>query len=82
MLDRDLLAMEERHPKTWETFVARPWFVCDQPPMISYVLSGSYIFRKELGAAMVDAALNSGDKRLLDNADLRAKGQAALAKQP
>lgn len=72
--------MEEQHPGKWETFVARPWYVVDEPPMISYVLSNSYIFRKELGAAMVDAALNSGDKRLLENADLRAKGQAALSK--
>lgn len=81
VLDRDLLAMEDQNPGKWETFVARPWYVVDEPPMISHVLSNSYIFRKELGAAMVDAALNSGDKRLLPNGDLRAKGQAALAKQ-
>lgn len=30
---------------------------------------------------MVDAALNGGDKRLLDNASLREKGQKALEKE-
>lgn len=73
--------MEEQNPGKWETFVARPWAVVDEPPMLSYIVSNSWIYRKELGAAMVDAALNSGDKRLLNNEDLRAKGQAALSKQ-
>ena len=59
----------------------RPWFVVDTEPKISYLIANSFIFSKELGAAMVDAALNSGDQRLLDNAALRKNGQAALSKQ-
>lgn len=31
---------------------------------------------------MVDAALNSGEERLINNAELRVKGQAALKLQP
>lgn len=77
-LDREVLAVETQNPNRWESFVVRPWFVCDSKPYISYI-SDAYIFREELGAAMVDAALNGGDQRLLDNAALRQKGQAALS---
>lgn len=80
-LDRDLLAIEDQNANRWESFVVRPWFVVDKEPVISYVLSNSFIFRTELGAAMVDAALNSGDQQLLANAELRKKGQAALSRQ-
>lgn len=82
VLDRDLLAIETQNPGRWETFVVRPWFVVDVKPYISYILSNSWIYRKELGAAMVDAALNSGEERVINNAELRVKGQAALKLQP
>ena len=74
--------MDKQHPGKWESFVVRPWMVVDKPPFLSYVLSNSWIYRYELGAAMVDAAVNGGEVQLLDNAPLRQKGQAALAKQP
>ena len=81
-LDRDILAIEKQNSGRWESFVVRPWFVCDEKPYIGHVLGpNSYIFRTELGAAMVDAALNGGEPRLLDNTTLRVKGQAALEKQ-
>jgi hypothetical protein len=43
-------------------------------------LSDAWILREELGAAMLDAALNGNDARILDNAALRSKGQKALEK--
>ena len=73
--------MDEQEPGRWESFVVRPWYVVDAPPAISHVIANSWIFREELASAMVDAALNGGEPHLLDNATLRTKGQAALAKQ-
>jgi hypothetical protein len=78
-LDREVLDEEKQHPGRWESFVARPWHVVDQPPMQRY-LSDAWILREELGAAMLDAALNGNDARILDNAALRSKGQKALEK--
>ena len=77
-LDRNVLALESQNPDRWESFVVRPGFVCDAVPYIGRVWPSSYIFREELGAAMLDAALNGSEQRLLDNATLREKGQAAL----
>ena len=80
-LDQKILALEKENPK-WESFVVRPWHVVDEEPTSRIKLAMGWILRKELGAAMVDAALNSSEQRLLDNAQLREKGQAALSKQP
>lgn len=40
-----------------------------------------YILRPELGAAMVDAALNGCPTQILPNAEAKAKGQAVLKQQ-
>jgi hypothetical protein len=54
----------------------------DEKPKIQSKITDGWIFRAELGAAMVDTALNGGGPRLMDNAMLRATGQAALEKVP
>ena len=77
-MDRDVLAVEEQLKGRWESFVVRPWRVVDEVP--SFSNTNSWLYRKELAAAMVDSAINGGEPRLLDNATLRAKGQAALKK--
>lgn len=50
----------------------------DQKPYVGYVLSNSWIYRDELAAAMVEAALNGGEPRLMSNAMMRVNGQKAL----
>ena len=80
-LDRDVLKLEEQNKGLWESFVIRPWHVVDEPPFISKIVSNSWIYRTELGAAMVDAALNGNNERIINNAELRTKGQAALGQQ-
>jgi hypothetical protein len=52
--------------------------VVDQKPYVGYVLSNSWIYRDELAAAMVEAALNGGEPRLMSNATMRVNGQRAL----
>ena len=81
-MDRDVLDVEKQNPDRWESFIARPWFVVDEKPRIDYVWSNGWIFREDLAAGMVDAAINGGEPRLLDNAALRTKGQGALKMQP
>jgi hypothetical protein len=79
ILDREVLATEQQNTGRWESFVARPWFVADEKPRIAYALGeNSWIVRDELAAAMVDAALNGGEPRLMDNATLKEKGRLAL----
>lgn len=60
--------------------MVRPWFVVDEPPRTRFVFPGAWIFRPVLGAGMLDAALNGGEPRLMDNTALKARGDAALAK--
>ncbi|KAK3684699.1 hypothetical protein LTR37_020029 [Vermiconidia calcicola] len=81
-LDREILALPEKHAGRWESFVARPWFVVDSPPMSRYLLGeASWILREELAAAMVDAALRGGEERLLGDGALRRKGQEAIGRE-
>ena len=54
----------------------------DTKPYIAHLLGeNSYIYRPEIGAAMVEAALNGGEPRLLSNTMMRQQGQAALERQ-
>ena len=78
-IERDLCKLNTEMGGRWETVSVRPWFVIegDQPNMMQRYL-GAYIPREELGAAMVDAALNGSKKQILENADCREKGRAAL----
>ncbi|KAK3711108.1 hypothetical protein LTR37_009895 [Vermiconidia calcicola] len=81
-LDRKILALSEKHAGRWESFVARPWFVLDSPPMSRFLLGeASWIYREELAAAMVDAALEGGEERLLGDGALRRKGQEAIGRE-
>lgn len=78
-LDREVLAMEEQNKGRWESYVVRPWFVVDERPKVAYVFGdNSWILREELGAAMVEAAVNGGESRLLDNATLKFNGRKVL----
>lgn len=81
-LDRDLLRIESENAPRWESYVIRPWQVTDQAPtnkMTQWIFGeNTWIYRKELGAAMLDAAMNGCDQRVLDNMTLRANGQEAL----
>ena len=58
----------------------RPWFVVDVPPKVRFIFPGAWIYRDTLGAAMLDAALNGGEPRVLENTALNARDQAALEK--
>ena len=79
ILDREVLATETENTGRWESYVARPWFVADAKPNVSYALGeNSWILREDLAAAMVDAALEGGEPRLMDNATLKEKGRLAL----
>jgi hypothetical protein len=80
-MDQDVLNTETENPGRWESSVVRPWHVVEQPPMIRYIASNSWIYREELAAVMVDAAVNGGLPRLLDNATMRIKGQEAIARE-
>ncbi|KAK5174214.1 uncharacterized protein LTR77_001294 [Saxophila tyrrhenica] len=77
-LDQEVLDTETQNPGRWESFVARPWHVVDEPPRIRFLVSNSWIYKDELGAAMVDAALNGGGERIMDNAPMRERGQKAM----
>jgi hypothetical protein len=80
-LDREVLATETQNSGRWESFVVRPWFVVDEKPRIGYVFGdNSWVLRPELGAAMVDAALNGGRERIISNTELRRIGQKVLEK--
>ncbi len=81
VVDRKVLDVETQNPGRWESFVVRPWHVVDQPPMIRHVVANSWILREELAAIMVEAALNGGLPRLLDNATMRIKGQEAIERE-
>ena len=80
-LDREILDVEKQNPGRWESFVARPWFVVDAPPMTRFIFPGAWILRPVLGLGMLDAAMNGDKLRVLDNSTLRSKGEAALAKR-
>jgi nucleoside-diphosphate-sugar epimerase len=71
---------EAQHKDTWKTFVARPSMVL-QPGtwQASVYPAGFQITVPTLAAALVDAAVNSGDVQTLDNAALKAKGERAIA---
>ena len=78
-LDREVLATETQNSGRWESFVVRPWFVVDQKPYVGYVFGdNSWVLRTELGAAMVDAAVNGGYDRVINNTQLRSIGQKVL----
>ena len=79
-MDREVLALEQANPGRWESFVVRPWFVVEQPPMMRYI-SNAWILTDELGAAMVDAALHGSKDKIIDNSLAKKNGQAALEKQ-
>lgn len=80
-MDEAVLALEQQNPGRWESYVMRPAAVVDKEPVWSYV-SSSWIFKEELAAAMVEAAVEGDSKRVLANAELRSKGQSALKMQP
>jgi len=80
--DQDVLKVGEEDPEHWESFVARPWHVVNEPPMMSNFVNNSYILIPELGAAMLDAAMNGSEQGIMDNAFMRTKGQQALKVQP
>lgn len=81
-LDREVLATEQQNQGRWESFVVRPWFVVDAKPYVGYVLGeNSWILRSELGAAMVDAAVNGGYERVLSNTRMREIGQEVLKRE-
>lgn len=82
-MDRSVVKFAEENPDTWESYIARPWYVVPKQPAISNVLGeNSYILIPQLGAAMVDAAINGSEKVYMDNAFMKAKGQQALKVQP
>ena len=79
VLDREVLATEQQNAGRWESYVVRPWFVADAKPRLAYALGeNSWILRDALAAAMVDAALEGGEPRLLDNTTLKEKGRLSL----
>lgn len=81
-LDHDILRIGDDDSSRWQSFVARPWYVVDAPPMLSNIVENCYILIPELGAAMVDAALHGSEQGIMDNAFMRQKGQNALKLQP
>lgn len=82
-LDRSLVKLGEEQPESWESYIARPWYVLPERPRIASVLGeNSWIFMPYLGAAMVDAALNGCEKVYMDNALMKERGAQALKAQP
>ena len=80
-IDREVLALEKQDPARWQSFVVRPWYVATTEPSIRYIFgNNSFILQDHLGAAMVDVALNGGNDRIIDNAELKRRGQATLEK--
>lgn len=82
-LDRRLVRLSEQHPDTWESYVARPWYVLPARPRIAGVLGeDAWIWMPHLGAAMVEAALHGSEKVYMDNAFMKESGARALEAQP
>lgn len=83
-MDRSVVRLaEEEMPERWESYIARPWIVANEPPAASKALGeNSYILIPQLGAAMVDAAVNGSERVYMDNAFMKEKGAQALKVQP
>lgn len=87
-MDREILALNQGGQSVegggrWESYVARPWYVVEQPPAVSRVLGeDSYIFTPELGAAMVEVAREGCGREVMENAFMKGLGREALAKVP
>lgn len=62
----------------WTSFVAKPSMVTNGESIMRFVASSHYIPLAELGAALADVAVAGGERRVLDNGELRQRGQAAL----
>lgn len=78
-LENEVLAIQTQHPSQWQSFVARPALVTVGEPMLRFTMFGHYIPVEELAAALVDTAMMGSKTQRLENADLRRRGQAALA---
>lgn len=83
-MDRSLVKLAEDDSNNWESYIARPWYVLpERPPIIAAIFGeNSWIPTPNLGAAMVDAALNGSTKVYMDNAFMKDKGVQALKVQP
>ncbi|KAF7189538.1 Leucinostatins biosynthesis cluster protein T [Pseudocercospora fuligena] len=77
-----VMDLEKQYGQGWKPFIVRPGFVTVREPTLSPILGNLYVPVGELAAAMVDAAVNGGEKQILDNADLRQYGKAALQRKP
>ena len=79
-MDRSLLALNHGEMKgKWETVVVRPASVIEggKPGLITG-MSSMWILREELGAAMVELAVNGSAKEVLTNMELKAMGESLL----
>ncbi|KXT12216.1 hypothetical protein AC579_3443 [Pseudocercospora musae] len=76
-VDNRVMNLEGKFDQGWKTFSERPGFVTVREPTLSLVLGNLHIPVGELAAAMVDAAVNGSQKRILENAAPRRLGKAA-----
>ncbi|WPH00271.1 Hypothetical protein R9X50_00309500 [Acrodontium crateriforme] len=73
-----LLDFQNEHSDQWQSTIVRPLAVTNGESLMRFVLPNWYIPLAELAAAMVDLAINGSNETFLENADVRAHGQAAL----
>ncbi|GIZ44844.1 hypothetical protein CKM354_000803000 [Cercospora kikuchii] len=73
--------LEEQYGEQWKSYIVRPAAVTTGKPIWSFVFGGWWIPKEELAAAMVDIAVNGGEKQTLESAELRQRGQASLDQQ-
>lgn len=63
--------------KQWKSIVAKPSMVTNGDSILRLVTS-HFIPLADLGAALADLAVIGGERRVIDNGELRQRGQAAL----
>lgn len=83
-MDRAVVKVAEDHPDSWESYIARPWYVLPKRPAVVTAVFGenAWIHIPQLGAAMVDAAMNGSEQVYMDCGFMKKKGEQALKVQP
>ena len=81
MVEIGVVDLEKQYGEKWKSYIVRPAAVTTGKPLWSVVFGGWWIPKEELAAAMVDIAVNGGEKQTLESAELRQRGQALLNQQ-
>lgn len=77
-VETKILDLEKNDPdQQWTSFVAKPSMVTNGESIMRFVTS-HYIPVAHLGSALADLAVVGGEKRVLDNGELKKRGQTAL----